>query len=468
MQVSGGNDRTTFFASGGLTNQDGYFKGPNNKYNRATVRLKGTQQVSSQLSIGGNISYIDTRGRYVQKGSNVSGVMLGALRTPPTYDNEQTYTASGLQRPARFPDPSSLASMESAIYYDNPFFVLDDPGNTSELGRSIGNVNGDWTPLGWLTVKETLGADYYNDSRLQTLPLTSANNTLGEVTRLDINELIIDNNLIATAQHTFSEKLDATLTVGQNLDSRRNRQLSSDGQELVAPAPFALQNTISQTSNEGKSLIHDEGYFGQAEVDFFQQLVINVGIRNDGFSTFGASNRRANYPKASAAWTFTKLLGSEPNSGWLNYGKLHIAFGETGKEPPVYGAVTALSTGGFGLGGYGDALKAGINGQGALSTSGTIGNPALRPERDKETEVGGDFAFFRSKIDLTATYYDKRSTDVILSSPVNAAEFGATQEILNAAALKNQGVELTLNLHPIQAKNATWDVASTTDATRAT
>lgn len=458
LQISGGSDRTTFFASGGLTNQNGYFKGPNNKYNRATVRLKGTQEVSSKLTVGGNISYIDTRGKYVQKGSNVSGVMLGALRTPPTYNNEDSFTATGLQKPARFPNPTSVTALQNAIYYDNPFFVLDNDGNRSELGRSIGNVNADWVPLGWLTIKETLGADYYNDSRLETLPLTSANNVLGSVNRLDINNLTIDNNLIATAQRTFSDNLDATLTVGQNLNSRRFRQAAVDGEQLVAPTPFALQNTISQVATEFKSLQHVQGYFTQAEVNLWQQLVLNVGIRNDGFSTFGASDRRANYPKASAAWTFTKLLGSDQNSGWLNYGKIHFAYGETGKEPPVYGAVTALSTLGFGLGGFGDVLKAGINGQGALSTSTTIGNPALRPERDRETEIGGDFAFFDSKVDLTATYYDKRSSDVILLTPVNAAQFGATSQTLNGAALKNQGVELTLNLHPLQTKNATWDV----------
>jgi TonB-dependent SusC/RagA subfamily outer membrane receptor len=90
LQVSGGNERTTFYASGGLLNQDGYLKGPNNKYNRATVRLKGTQQINSKLKVSGNLSYIDTRGRFVQKGSNLSGVMLGALRTPPNFNNEDT------------------------------------------------------------------------------------------------------------------------------------------------------------------------------------------------------------------------------------------------------------------------------------------------------------------------------------------------------------------------------------------
>src|SRR5256885_8289310 len=141
LQISGGTHRPTFHASGGLIDPNRYLKGPNNKYNRATIRLKGTQQINSKLKIGGNLSYIDTRGKFIQKGSNLSGVMLGALRTPPNFDNTDTYLPNGLQRAYRFPNATSVAAMEGAVYYDNPFFVLDNPGNRSELGRSVSNLN---------------------------------------------------------------------------------------------------------------------------------------------------------------------------------------------------------------------------------------------------------------------------------------------------------------------------------------
>src|SRR3954468_16000105 len=420
IQVSGGNERTTFYASGGLLSQDGFLKGPNNKYNRATVRLKGTQQINSTLKISGNLSYIDTRGKFVQKGSNLSGVMLGALRTPPNFNNENTYLPNGLQRAYRFPNATSIASMENAVYYDNPFFVLDNPGNRSELGRSVSNLNVDWNPLEWLNVSETLGADYYNDWRLESLPLTSGNDVVGNVTRNDINNLEIDHNLIATARHTFGTNTDLTFTVGQNLNSRRLRQTYAFGEALVAPTPYNIQNTLTPFVQEYRSLRHIEAYFAQAEVSLLDQLVVNLGIRNDGFSTFGSANPRANYPKASVAWTFSNLLNHRDRTGILSYGKFHIAYGETGKEPPAYASVTALTnTTFFGLGGFGDLLKPGINGQGALATSGTQGNPNLKPERNKETELGIDMAFLNSKIDMSATGYNKRGSDIILSAPIN-------------------------------------------------
>jgi TonB-linked SusC/RagA family outer membrane protein len=459
LQVSGGNDRTTFYASGGLMNQNGYLKGPNNKYNRATIRLKGTQQINSKFKIGGNLSYIDTRGKFIQKGSNLSGVMLGALRTPPNFDNTDTYLPNGLQRAYRFPNATSVAAMENAVYYDNPFFVLDNPGNRSELGRAVSNLTADWTPLDWLSVNETLGADYYNDWRLESLPLTSGNDAVGNVTRNDINNLEIDHNLIATAKHTFGTNTDLTFTVGQNLNSRRLRQEYVFGEQLIAPTPYNIQNTITPRVQEYRALRHIEAYFGQAELSVFDQLVVNLGLRNDGFSTFGSANPRANYPKASAAWTFSNLINNRDRTGLFSYGKLHVAYGETGKEPPAYAAVTALSsTTFFTLSGFGDALKSGINGQGALSTSLIVGNPNLKPERNKETEIGADLAFLNSKIDLSATGYNKKGSDIILSAPINASATGSNQQVLNAATITNKGLELTLNLHPLQRPDAAWDI----------
>lgn len=469
LQISGGNDRTTFFASGGLTGQDGYFKGPNNKYNRATARLKGTQVVSSKLTIGGNFSYIDDRGKYVQKGSNTSGIMLGALRTPPNYNDLNTYTPSGLQRPYRFPEPTSIAQLQANGYYDNPFFVLDNPGNRSELGRAISNVNADWNPLEWLNVKYTLGADYFNDSRLQALPLTSANDKRGNVIRFTSSNLEIDHNLLAVAKHDFNSNFDATFTVGQNLNSRRYRQLADEGDGLIAPSPLAIQNTVDKGASnllnlvfpfsgtaEFRSLAHIESYFAQGEFSFYDQLVVNAGIRNDGFSTFGASSRRHNFPKASAAWTFTNALGNGPKR-LLSYGKLHFAYGETGKEPPLYAAVTTLTSGQTFGSGYNDVILSSINGQGGLVTSQTQGNPALRPERNRENEYGGDFAFLNNRVDLSATYYTRRADDVILGVPVNSSGTGAQFAIKNAASITNKGTELTLNVRPLTTATFAWD-----------
>lgn len=461
ISVSGGSDRTTFYASGGLTAQDGMIKGPNNKYNRATARLKATHELSSRLTVGGNFNFIDTRGNYVQKGSNVSGLLLGALRTPPSYNDEDYLTANGLQRPYRFPHPTSADAFIGRGYYDNPFFVLNSPGNRSELGRSIANINLDWQALDWLRVQYTLGGDYYNDSRLEALPLTSAGDPNGSVTRFDINNLEIDHNLIASAKHGFrGDNILTTLTLGQNLNSRRYRNLFDFGETLIAPAPLSINNTVTVTSNEFKSLRHIEAYFAQLEANLYNQVDVNVGLRDDGFSTFGSSKQYHLFPKASIGWIFTNTMGNTTQSGLLSFGKLRAAYGETGKEPPVYGAITALSsTSTFGPGGYGDALITKLGGQGGLVTGGTLGNNALRPERSREAEYGVDLGFFNQRADFSFTYYDKRTSDVILAAlPVNASQTGAFQTVENGAKLTNQGIEISFNARPYTSDLLGWDV----------
>jgi len=456
LQISGGNDRTTFFVSGGLTNQNGVVIGPNNKYNRATVRAKGSQQVTPTLNLGANLSYIDTRGRYVQKGSTTSGLLLGSLRTPPNFNNAVYLTPEGLQRSYRFPNPG-VGTDTLARGYDNPFWLANVPIARSELGRSISNVNGDWSPLSWLNIKYTLGADYYNDWRLQSEPFSASDDPVGRVIRNDINFLEIDHNLVATATHAIGDNANNTLTVGQNLNSRRDRETYVLGEHLNAPAPFALQNTLQYTPQESQYLAHVRAYFVQDELDLYNQLYLSVGLRDDGFSTFGSAKRTALYPKASLAWNFTNAMGNTDQKGLLSYGKLRFAYGETGKEPPIYASISALTNTQTFQSGFGDEINTNQSGRGGLTEYFILGNNDLKPERSRETEFGGDFGFFDQRADFSITAYNKKSSDVILPLTINTAATGYIQAYKNAASISNKGVEASFNMRPYTSKDVAWD-----------
>ena len=458
LSVSGGNERTTFYLSGGLTLQNGVIEGPNNTYDRSTIRLKGTHQLMDNFEVGGNFNYANTQGRYVQKGSNVSGLLLGALRTPPNFDNSAYLDpVSGLHRSYRFPNPSA-GSLTLGRGYDNPFFTLNNPGNTSELGRFIGNITLDYRPTDWLRIQETLGADDYADQRRESLPLTSSNGPDGSVTRYDITNLELDHNLLVTALHTFNPSFNGTLTLGQNLNSRRNRQMLVQGLTLNAPEPLALQNTLTWVPSEFRSTRHIEGYFVEGTANLYDQLYITAGARRDGFSTFGESNRTAWFPKASAAWTFSNYFDYDRNSNGLNFGKLRAAYGETGREPPVYATISALTSLTLFGSGYQDFINVSQSGFGGLVSGTALGNSDLRPERSKELEAGVDLSFFRQRVDLGFTWYNKKSTDVILQVPVNASQTGALTALSNGATIKNNGIELTLNTRPYTNPDFAWEI----------
>ena len=460
LTMSGGNDRTLFYLSGSRSDQKGIIVGPHNFYDKTTVRLKASHRLTDRLNIGGNIAYTDDRGEFIQKGSNLSGLMLGALRSPPEFNNKQYLDDEfGLHRSYRYPRPTATSQSDpEARGYDNPFFVVNEFQNTQNVGRTIGNVTVDYRPTDWLTIQYTGGADYYADERLEGLPLTSSNfaSGIGGVNRADFTNLLLDHNLLATLRKSFNRNVDATLTLGQNLTSTHFRQLFVAGLGLIAPQPFQLDNTISQnlTTNEFESLVHGEAYFGQATLDLWNELFLTAALRNDGSSTFGKSQPRHWFPKASAAWNFTRMLDL---GNTVPSGKLRIAYGETGQEPGVYSTLSGLTTGAFIDGFVSSGLGTTQNGIGGLVTSTTKGQENLGPERTKELEGGFDVQLFGSLADLSVTGYRSKTVGVILLTPT-APSTGFLQQASNAGKISNTGVEVSLNLRPIQRPNFGWDV----------
>lgn len=466
LSASGGNDKTVFYLSAGYTDQQGIIVGPNDDYKRTTVRLKASHHLFDRLTVGGNFSYVDGRGKFVQKGSNVSGLMLGAMRTTPAFNNMPFLdSATQTQRSYRYPQPV-LFDNTAGRGYDNPFFVIFEDPNTAETNRAYGNLNINYDATDWLKIDYTLGADYYNNQLLDALAQSSSSFSSGEIFRTDGNNLQIDHNLTATLSHTFSPNFAGTFTLGQNLNSRRFHETDVNGQQLVAATPFNLQNTTSWIPTEFKSLVHSESYFGQATADLYNQLYLTAALRNDGFSTFGSSNPRAWYPKASVSWTFSSLMGKNDQKGVFSFGKLRAAYGETGKEPQVYSTQTVLVPGGQFLTGFGDFLLATQQGNGALYSNsafgalgaglGALGNPNILPEREKEFEGGVDLGFFDQKADMALTYYRENSSDVILPLPIPLTT-GYSTQLQNGAKLRNVGYEASLNVRPITRPNFSWD-----------
>jgi TonB-linked SusC/RagA family outer membrane protein len=456
MDLSGGNDRTLYFVSGSLDNNHGDITGPNDWYKKNTVRVNASHQMLDNLKVGIDAQYADVRAAYIQQGSNIDGLLLGSLRTPPEFNNfDFLDPTSHLQRSYRFPWPSVNSTFLSR-QYDNPVFAIYDQTNTSALTRTFGNANIEWDALDWLKIKEVFGADYYTDQRLDALPYTSSGQPIGQVIEGDLKNYQIDHNLTASITHTFSPSASASLTVGQNLNSRTFRQIFVTGTGLVAAQPFTLGNTTTFTPNDFQTYEHAERYFGKADVYLWNQLNLEGSITDDGFSTFGINSQRHLFPSGNAAWTF--LQTSSDHKGILNYGKLRAAYGEAGIEPNPYSTLQTFASG-FTVGdaGWGDGLFINQAGLGGLTQGGQKAQPNLGPERTKEFETGVDLGLLNNHMDASVTAYIDRTEQAIFSLPL-AASTGFSSITSNAAVIRNRGIETSLNFRPIMQQDLTWEV----------
>ncbi len=457
--VSGGNDRTTFYLSGDNNYQQGVIVGPNNYFSRSTVRFKGSHRVIDNLKLGANLAFADTRAHYIQRGNNTNGIQLGDLRTPPDFNNQPyvVQTAAGpQQRSYRFQHPNDATMFEDRTF-DNPFWTMYQALNASNVGRVFGNVNAEYLPMPWLKVNYTLGADYATDERLEGCATsTSAPCIEGRVVEGKIINYLIDHNLTATATYSISPDFSGTVTVGQNLNTRNQRQLGTVGRGLIGLRPYKLANTVKQDLPiDQEQVIHDASWFGQASLDIKSQLYLTAAIRNDGSSTFGRQNLRSWFPKGSLAWEFTKAIGER---SWLSYGKARVAYGEAGTEPQPYLTSETFSPGLVGGISQGTGNTPTQNGLGGLVTRQELRPaPVLKPERSKELEAGLDLGFFKDRADASITWYNKKSQDIILLQPLNPS-IGFFQQGANAATIRNRGWEASVNLRPLQKADYGWDV----------
>jgi TonB-linked SusC/RagA family outer membrane protein len=462
LTISGGNDRTTFFLSGGYNRDRGIVVGPNNKYERISVRFNGSHRVFDNLKVGANVSYVAGDGGFVVSRNSTDGLLLGAWRTPIDFNNQPFLDAgNGQQRTYRFPNPGPGAEKLTRSY-DNPLFVAFEAPATSQVGRTFGGVNAEFTAIRWLRFNYTLGVDYANDERTQGYPWGNSNSTItgvsgvGGVNAGYIKTSQIDHNLTATADYKLSPAWSGSVTVGQNLNSQSYQTRQVQGTDLIAPQPFNLANTAQQLPPyDFRTTVRLESYFAQATADLFNQLFLTAAIRNDGASSFGLANRRNWFPKGSAAWTFYR--GQEGENRLLTFGKLRAAYGQSGTQPAPYLLQSVLISGAITDGGWGPAGSTQQNGVGGLITRYNLPTDKLGPERVKEFETGFDLGLFRDKADFGVTYYRQNSTDVILNIPV-AGSTGYTEKPANAASLRNIGVEMALNVRPITTRNFSWDV----------
>ena len=456
LSVSGGTERSTFYVSGGYSNNQGIIVGDKDLYKRATALVKGNLEVSPSLRIGASFNYSDSRGSFIQKGSNLSGLLLAGLRTSPEFNNTfYQDSINRLHRAYRYPNPGAT-SLNRSRTYDNPFFIINQDENVSQVGRSFGNINADYLPFPWLTVKYSLGADYSSDARIEGLPPSNSSEPTGQIDRANYTISQFDHNLTATASRQVNPWLNASLLAGQNLNSRNYKQLQVRGKGFIAPDLFTLANTISSNLQpfDYESLVHLESYFGEAKLDMWNQVFLTAGVRSDASSTFGRNVSRNSFPKVALAWEFTRALGKSSDEGLLGYGKLRAAYGQTGREPTAYQVFSGYSATGY-SDGWTTGLNANQNGNAALALSLTKGQDVLKPERNAEAEFGLDLGLFDSKVDLSATYYEKKSTDVILALPLPPST-GFTSQVQNAAEISNKGFELALNVRPVNMPNFAW------------
>lgn len=469
LSFSGGNETTTYRVSFGHTDQEGIV--PLNTYNRTNVGVSGqTKLFDNRFHIATSINYAKSGGRRVQQGSNISGLMLGLLRTPASFDN-----ANGASDPVNDPDSYYLADGSQRNYrggggYDNPYWVINNSPFFDDVNRMYGNVRLSWDFNQWVTLSSTIGTDFYSDIRKQEFEIGSRSFPAGQVLDDEWFYRNIDAYVNLTGGGNLSEDFTFSYNVGVNHYTTFQKNLYTQGDGLGFPGFRELSNVASVLTVNEIEETKNFGLFGSIDLGYKNFLYLTLTGRQDWLSTliapskeFSSSDVSVFYPSASLSFIFSELL--EQND-LFSFGKLRLSFAQVGGGAPdpyltsTNYIVPAQSLFVYSVDdGWTNGIAFPFNGSiPGFTYNPVLGNPNLIPSLTTDFEVGLDLRLLKNRVGIDLTYYTRKSEDQILTIPI-ANSTGFQRAVLNSGSLSTDGIELVLSATPVRTKDFSWDVA---------
>ncbi len=440
LTISGGGDNSTYFFSLGHLDQDGMIK--NATYERTNARLNYEAKLNDKITLSSKMAYTFTKSNRIQQSSNVSGLMLGLLRTPPDFDGRDykgTYTSSGgteyVNRGRSYRKPLGQSSNQS---YTNPLWTVNEQTSLTKVNRITVTPQLTIKPTNWFSVITRGNVDVADDKRTYFFPVGDASSRANGQFQEDVIDIRNSSlDIIGKANFDLADNINLTATAGWSYNDRKYNRISGNITGFLVNS--SKQTTALNTSSEASSFDNYRSFrrsnrgYGVLNLDVANELFLNVSGALESASTINGSFF---YPAADVAWVVTE---SAIQSDAISFAKLRGSWGQVGVQPSAHKFET-LAEGGFGYSTYSDPLDSNLFG-GGFRLDNNLGNPNLEPEIKTEWEIGADLRFLDDRMSLSFTYYDNIIEGILLDVTLSPSSGYATQ-YGNYGEMTNIGMEI--------------------------
>ena len=440
LTISGGGDNSTYFFSLGHLDQDGMIK--NATYERTNARLNYEAKLNDKITLSSKMAYTFTKSNRIQQSSNVSGLMLGLLRTPPDFDGRDykgTYTSSGgteyVNRGRSYRKPIGQSSNQS---YTNPLWTVNEQTSLTKVNRITVTPQLTIKPTNWFSIITRGNVDVADDKRTYFFPVGDASSRANGQFKEDVIDIRNSSlDIIGKANFDLADNINLTATAGWSYNDRKYNRISGNITGFLVNS--SKQTTALNTSSEASSFDNYRSFrrsnrgYGVLNLDVANELFLNVSGALESASTIDGSFF---YPAADVAWVVTE---SAIQSDAISFAKLRGSWGQVGVQPSAHKFET-LAEGGFGYSTYSDPLDSNLFG-GGFRLDNNLGNPNLEPEIKTEWEIGADLRFLDDRMSLSFTYYDNIIEGILLDVTLSPSSGYATQ-YGNYGEMTNIGMEI--------------------------
>jgi ferric enterobactin receptor len=449
ISISGGTKQGSYYLSGSLFDQNGIV--PTTGYSKYTFRFNGDQKVGI-FTFSASAAYSKAHTDKTLTGAGLYGSAgtgaLYALYTWAPSDNMSRYLNDDGTRFRHFADRQDPWDDR-----DNPYWILNKFNIFDDTDRFTGNLNIRADITDWWNISYKIGIDQYTQVDSKRIVAGSAIKQVFQKGMMSDNTRqyeYMTNSIISDMNKRFGD-FDIGLMLGAATDQYKSKSDYLMAYNFSVPDFFSYANTTTDNKafSHGSSLKRLIGVFGEARASWRNMVYLTVTGRNDWTSTLPLDSRSYFYPSVSGSFVFTQLLQdlNVMDDSILSFGKVRVSWAKVGKDTGVYETATAL----WPVGTYlGEIVGVG--------NSWTRGNPYLKPEMTKSTEIGVELSFFKNRLHIDYAYYTNDSFNQILS-PRGPQSTGYIFCSINAGNVYNKGMELSISGTPIENRNFRWDVA---------
>lgn len=441
VSVSGGNDKTSYFVSGNLLLQDGIIICSD--FGKGNVRMNLTQQLNKWLTMGAslNLSYSRSHGVVTNsEGGFASSITSWALDMNPALPVRQ--------KNGEYTYENNLTTTNNV---GNPVQDAHEAKNRNTSFRTLGNAYLQWTPIKNLILKSSIGIDYFYIKDQAFAPSyikrAESNEGYASVANLDAYNWVWEN----TATYNIQAGKHHVTALGGITAQKYNSENSN-----VATAKFddgylkyySIQSgSQRQAASSGITEWQMLSYLARINYNYDNRYLLTLTGRVDGSSKFGKHNKYGFFPSVSGAWrvseeSFMKNIKTVSNL------KLRLSYGVVGNEGiPAYSSQGLM---------YNTEAYVGNSTKISGLVPFTLSNQDLKWEKTQQMDLGIDLGLFDNRLSLTADYYYKKTSDLLLAMPVSF-NTGYDQVVKNVGDLKNTGFDFSIGVVPFTGK-FNWNV----------
>jgi TonB-linked SusC/RagA family outer membrane protein len=455
LSLSGGNDKSTFYVSFGMQDQEGIVAKEISNFTKKSIRLNSTHKISKRFTFGQTVGYTHQKGVGLgNTNSEYGGPLSSAINldpitpvvvTDPLIANAAPYSINPVFRDANG-NPYGISSIVGQEMTNPLAYIKTRLGQYNWSNDFIGNAYLEVDVTKEIKIKSSVGAKlaFWGDQGFTPVFFLSATN------RTSQNSYSKSNN------NSYNWNIENIITYSKKINDHNFSLLLGQGayvQNIGGGSALTLFN-LPITSYKDASFGFDipqanrtsgawdftehklSSLFARLNYNFQEKYLFTGIIRRDGSSRFGINNKYGTFPSFSAGWVVNRE-NFWPSNNIVNTLKIRGGYGIVGNDAISDFGYLATVAGGFNYS---------IGNTGAITTGyapTSLDNPDLRWEETSQANIGFDAQLIKT-LNLTVDFYKKKTSGILRPITIPGYVGVSSSPVSNIADMENTGVEVEL------------------------